>query len=356
MKNLDLSLLQRLKIGWATGGISLDHPAHRRTFLYYAKRRNIHFEVTNDVGKSYDIVYVSQGADITQWARYNRGKIIYEFSDAYFAESEQTTFKVIFRGLAKFVTRKHRHLKLSYRQALEDMLRRADAVLCGTAEQCTLIKQFCNNVHYIFAFQDDDLKAIKESYSASMPFNLVWEGLPSLDGFVTINPVLAELKQRHDFALHLVTDIKRGRYLNDYLPAHTKDKIEKMFPFKDVYLYEWNNHMFSRIVSQCDLGIIPIPMDKPFWVGKPANKLLLFWRMGVPTLTSATPAYKKIMDECGLDMACNSLEEWAYKLEKYLVDENARRDAGTRAKAFVEAEYGEEKLLALWDKAFISVL
>ena len=356
MEKAVLSKGKKLKVGWATGKIGLDHPAHRRTLLYYAKKRDIQFEVTDDINKTYDIVYVSQGADITHWVHYKKGKLIYEFSDAYLAESEEMKFKVIFRGLAKFITGKHRYLRFSYRKALEDILKRADAVLCGTLEQGALIKKYCNNVHYIFGFHEDDIKKIKKSYSASKPFNLVWEGFPSFDGFVTVNPVLEKLKQRYDVALHLVTDIKRGRYLNAYLPVHTKDKIEKTFPFKNVYLYEWNNCMFSNIVTECDLGIIPIPMNKPFWVGKPANKLLLFWRMGIPTLTSATPSYKKIMDECGLDMTCNSPEEWAYKLEKYLTDENARRNAGMRAKEFAEAEYGEEKLLSLWDSAIASAI
>jgi hypothetical protein len=114
--------------------------------------------------------------------------------------------------------------------------------------------------------------------------------------------------------------------------------------------------MFSRIVTGCDLALIPIPMHKPFWVGKPANKLLLFWRMGMPTLTSPTPAYIKMMRECGLDMVCSTPDDWKDKLKRYMCDETARREAGRKAKAFVDAEYSEEKLLERWDRAFASVL
>ena len=38
-------------------------------------------------------------------------------------------------------------------------------------------------------------------------------------------------------------------------------------------------------------------MNDPMMVGKPKNKLLLFWRMGLPTLVSAIPSYKRAMQE-----------------------------------------------------------
>lgn len=352
---IDLDRIRKLRIGWATGGLSLDHPAHRRTLLYYAKIRGLHIEIAN-INSSYEVVYVSQGADITQWARYDKGRILYDCSDAYLAESFQRSFRVVFRGLAKFVTKQHRYLRLSHVKAIQDMLRRADAVFCGTEEQRALVEPFNKNIHFLIGFHQNDIRSIKHSFASGEQFNLVWEGLPSLLGFKAIMPALRRLKERRKIAIHLITDIKRGRYLNDFLPVHTKKMIDRLFSSGGAYLYEWNTQMFSTIVTACDLAIIPIPMDLPFWVGKPANKLLLFWRMGIPTLTSATPAYAKAMSECGLDMTCASLEEWQQKLEYYIDNETARKDAGQRARDFVEAEYSEEKLLARWDAAFASVL
>ncbi len=355
MTSISIESLQKLKIGWATGGLSLDHPAHRRTLLYYAKARNLSFEIA-DIHKAYDVVYMSQGADITTWMHYDKGKIVYEFSDAYLAEATKPSLRTVFRGLAKFITRQNHYLRLSYSEALQDMLCRADAVFCGTEEQRKLIAPFNENVHFLIGFHGNDIKSVKKSYFAGQPFNLVWEGLPALLGFKPIIPVLEETKRNRGFALHLITDIKRGQVLNNYFPVHTKDKSDQLFPFGDVYLYEWNQLMFSTIVTTCDLAIIPIPMDRPFWVGKPPNKLLLFWRMGMPTLTSATPAYIREMKKCGLDMICATPQEWEDKLMEYMCNERLRREAGCLARAFVETEYSEEKLLARWDEAFASVL
>lgn len=352
MKNNNLS---SLKIGWLSASDDFRHPADQRTFWHYARIRGLNWEIAR-LDQRYDVVYLSQRADITQWVNYKKGKIIYELSDSYLTESQQIAFKPMFRGLAKFVTRQTRFLSLSYRNALERMLKRADAVFCGTDEQRKLIEPFNMNIHRLVAFHEDLIRVVKPSYQSVLPFRFVWEGLPALTGFKSIVPILETLKDQQDFTLHLITDIRRGRYLNKYFPIETRKLISRIIPFSGVYLYEWNPHLFSSIVTACDLAIIPIPLDRPFWVGKPANKLLLFWRMGMPVLTSATPAYKKEMDNCGLDMACTTLEDWEEKINKYMHDEKIRLEAAKRAKAYVDCEYSEEKLIALWDAAFTSVL
>jgi len=114
--------------------------------------------------------------------------------------------------------------------------------------------------------------------------------------------------------------------------------------------------MLSKLITECDLAIIPIPMDKPFWVGKPANKLFLLWRMGIPVLTSATPAYVAAMNQCGLDCACSTPQEWESKLAAYMADEGLRRSAGERGRAFAESEFGEERMLARWDALLDSLM
>jgi len=37
--------------------------------------------------------------------------------------------------------------------------------------------------------------------------------------------------------------------------------------------------------------VIPAVLGEPMFAGKPENKLLLFWRMGMPVITSSTAAY-----------------------------------------------------------------
>ena len=44
------------------------------------------------------------------------------------------------------------------------------------------------------------------------------------------------------------------------------------------------------------------------------------------TLVDPTPAYVKLMDECGLDMVCHSQDEWLAKLDLYSMDQERRHN------------------------------
>ena len=125
---------------------------------------------------------------------------------------------------------------------------------------------------------------------------------------------------------------------------------------------QWNGKNFAETVCSFDLALIPLPLNKRFGldnslaIRKPENKLFLLWRMGLPTVVSATPAYQRVMDQCGLAMTCRTQNEWFNILEKYMMDENLRKEAGQKGKAFLEKNYSEETMLSKWDDLFASVL
>jgi len=343
-----------IKIGYAIANASLDIPAYRRRFGYYLKQRNYSWEVAS-IRKSYDLVVVHHSADLTAWQHYDRAKIIFDYNDDYLSFAGRD-FKSFGRGLAKFLFRQWSKMEWDYRQAYIAMMLRADAIVCCSDTQETKARQYCSNVHQIVDMQSDPDWVSKKNYDTGTTFNLVWEGLPGFDGLKTLEPVLRTFQNKHNCALHVITALKYGKYLRDVVQVHTKDEITKQLKLKQVFLYEWNPHLFSHIATACDLAIIPIDMCKPFWVAKPSNKLLFFWRMAMPTLVDPTPAYIKVMDECGLDMVCNSPDEWIEKLEQFFGDKGARRDAGARGKMFVDEHYSEKKLLAKWDAVLASLL
>ena len=49
---------------------------------------------------------------------------------------------------------------------------------------------------------------------------------------------------------------------------------------------------------------------------KPANKLISFWFTGLPTVTSATPAYKEIMNNADEKLYCFNDEEWIDRIHQ----------------------------------------
>jgi hypothetical protein len=115
---------------------------------------------------------------------------------------------------------------------------------------------------------------------------------------------------------------------------------------------EWKEETAADIICSCDLAVIPIDLSDPFAFGKPENKLLLFWRMGMPVLTSSTPAYVRAMELAGLDMSCANSVEWEIKIEEYLINNLARKDAAFLGNNCVKERYCEEENLKKWDAMF----
>ncbi len=347
--------LSGLRIGYIPYSETFERPGDRRRFCYYAAKRNIRFEIAKP-DEVYDVLIATQKADLSVWSDYHRGnaKVIYDLADSYLTAS-RLDLKNLFRGLAKFVARQSRYLRLSHWKAIQTMCRRANAVICCTDEQQKEASQFCPNVHIILDFQTSVIRSGKTNYSSGEVFNFVWEGVPgNLNSFRAIRSVLERLKTKHKWAMHIVTDYEYHQYLGQYRRRRTRDMARCLFD--NSYLYEWNEQMASVIISACDMALIPIPMDDSLSAGKPANKLLLFWRMGVPVVVSAIPAYASMMKRAGLPMACRTPQEWEDTLERYIRDPAARKEAGQRGKDFAEEYYGEKQILALWDDLLNSVL
>jgi len=347
---------QEVRIGYVPCSTSLAAPGDRRRFCYYAAKRKLRFEIARP-DERYDIVVLTQAADISWWGRYPRGgaKIVFDFVDSYLSIPRHDP-KGILRGIAKFAVGQNRRLLLNYRKGLEDMCRRADAVICSTESQRERILPLCSNVHAILDFHGSVVRAQKRDYAADEVFHFVWEGLPgNLRHLLEIKEALRALQSTRRFMIHAITDLEYGRFLNGrFVKRSTLDDARKFGP--PICLYAWNERTFSAIACHCDLALIPIPLWDPLCAGKPENRLLLFWRMGIPVLASATAAHARAMKESGVGMSCTSQQEWMAALQYYMSAEPARKHAGQRGQAFVGERHSEEKLLALWDGLLHSVL
>lgn len=348
-------VLDGLRVGYAPCGRDLAQPGDRRRFCFYADRRGVPFEIAEPDG-DYDIVVVTSMADIVSWRERPAGrtKIVYDLVDSYLAVSRFQP-RSLLRGVAKFAARQTRSLVLDFRSAIEDMCRRSDAVVCSTDEQRAQILEFCPNVHVVLDDHSELGPVHKTNFTIGNPVNLVWEGLAyTLGGFDGIVDVLRDLAEERPVALHLITDISYPRYARRFGRAQTEKLARGILP--ETYLYQWNRHLLPHIATACDVALIPLDLGDPFARGKPENKLLIFWRLGMPTITSATPAYTRTMRKCGLDLTCATPDDWATTLRRVLAEEDVRAGASKQGREFVESYHSEEQLLARWDRLFESVL
>lgn len=345
---------QDLRIGYVPYSLDFSAPADRRRFCYYARRRGITFEIARPSEK-YDVVFVTPRRNPIVWAQYDQpgAKVIFELVDAYLAPITSGSRRLL--NLAKGII--ERAPFWDYQEGLRSLCRRADAVVCASQDQKAHLEQFSKNVAVILDCHETLVRLVKTDYRSGDVFNFVWEGFGfNVAFFREISAVLANVSSRRKVALHMVTDLEFVKYR--YIKCRTLDVARKIFRGEgpSVYLYQWNSDLLAPIVCSCDLALIPIPLADPLLSAKSENKLLLFWRMAMPTITSATPAYDAVMRDSGIYMACRSAREWEEMLEKYMSDEKARQESGLRARAFVSEGHSEESLLEKWDRLFVSVL
>ena len=342
-----------IRIAYAPYHKDLVVPGDRRRFIFYANERQIKFDLADPL-KIYDIVYLTYGCNLGLWFKYKKNnpnvKFVFELIDSYLLE--KITALTIFRGLTRYLLGKESVLWVNYKTALRKMISICDAVVCSTHAQMVDILQFNKNVHISLDYFSNDITHHKDSFMSENKLKLVWEGQAyTAKNLLMLNDVFEKLKYRIE--LYIITDpiIK--------LPFNIFDKKTKSVLKKlkcDYYLIDWNKSRFSEIISKADLAIIPIDPAVPMMWNKPENKLLLLWEIGVPTLTSNTPAYKRIMDNAGIDFCCASSDEWVQKIEQYRNSSiEFRKYTLEKANDYLRGFHSKDVILKKWDLIFDSL-
>ena len=125
--------------------------------------------------------------------------------------------------------------------------------------------------------------------------------------------------------------------------------------FEDIEVHEWSEESVAAVATGCDIAVIPLPLDRPLEAGKPENKLVSFWRMGLPTITSSTPAYTRTRRPPARTSTCADEGAWVDALLRLIDDDDARANAGTDGRNFAESHYDDEALASAWDRMFESL-
>jgi hypothetical protein len=341
------------RVGYVPYSEDLNHPADRRRFPAYARSRHIPFEIARS-DQSYDLVVLSETADLKTWSSYRAGKVVYELIDSYLAVPRSDP-KQLLRGMVWYAKGLQRNPVLDFRGALERMCRRADAVVCTTEEQKRTISRFCPNVHIALDLHQELIRSVKTDYRAGSPFKLIWEGLPyTVYQLATIRDALREVSRKHPIQLVLVTDLDQQRTIPWLGRVRTLDIARRIFD--QVTVLPWERATWSDTITQGDLAIIPIEMSNRLTAGKPGNKLALLWRAAMPVVTSATPAYLRMLGAVGLSQfACLDTSDWIAAFEHLISSEEARAKAGTLGREYVERTLTREAQLQAWDDVLASI-
>ncbi|MGH2649528.1 MAG: glycosyltransferase [Ginsengibacter sp.] len=123
-------------------------------------------------------------------------------------------------------------------------------------------------------------------------------------------------------------------------------------PIHTIY-HKWDLNNNYKVFSQCDCGIIPLNKKNLFGWHKPANKLISFWFTGLPSVVSATPAYKELMDNANEKLYCSGIEDWVEKIEQVKNMTTAEREILVKKNiVYVRNNYSDEALDLSWYQTF----
>lgn len=345
--------MSQLRVGYVPINEDLiSAPGDYRRFVWYAENKGITFEIA-DFNKKYDLVVLTEAADISLWNKYKHGKIVYDFIDPYLEISKRNITGLL-RAPVKSISGQYKKFTFNNWNVIRKMCTRADAVICSTVEQKKDITPYCDNVKIILDSHVDIVTKIKKNYECGDVVKIVWEGLPSsLKQLVVLSNVLHKLNGMFNIELHVVTDLYGYRFLGKYLKTSTVSLSSRIF--SKIVVHEWSKDEFSNIVCSCDIAVIPVRLNDEFSAGRPENKLLLFWKMAIPTVTSSTLSYKRAMKEAGIKLVCEDERDWINSLARLIENIEFRKEVGGRGLKYVDEKFNKESHIREWDMVFNSL-
>jgi hypothetical protein len=351
------NLNRNLTIGCLPNSLNLLHPADRRRYVPFFRDLHLNFEVA-DFNKYYDILIISINSDIEKWATYKninskinkKTRIIFDLSDLYLKEN---TFKDIFRAFYYFFTGRISKFSFSYKKSIIKMIASTDVLLCGSIEQKKYLNNYHKNVIVVRDFFDDDIKLKKYNYSLlnNQEVNILWEGLShgNKEIFYLLKNILIRLNN-FKVNIHIITDPTYCEIGTKYLCKSTYDVIDDIFKSTQIsyFVYPWNPLTFSSIATKCDLALLPIP-DNEIMVNKPENKLLFLLSHGIPTITSDTPSYKRVLNQIGVNYYCSNIDDWKIKIENLLKTDFNRIDYINKANDYISCNASKKVIYNTWN-------
>ena len=346
-----------MKIGYIPNTPDAGHPADRRRLLYWAKNRG--HEVVFDLSQKHDVLVLSSRADLTRWSELeNRSPLILDLVDGYLGEEH--LWRDWLRGTGKVLTGHNSGAPRPYRKILREACQTAQAVVCETVEQRQTILPFCSNTHTILDFHEEfPMLPFNPNVESSNFPALMWEGLPfTAKGLLLLRDSILAISKSKPISLEMVTDLSYPLLLGKYFPQPTR-KILKDIPRilgEDFKLIKWNIQAVVETAGRSHISILPLDPSGTLNPLKAENRLLMMWRIGLPTLTSPSLAYSRVMRDAQIDGICSDSNEWHMKIAQLMDSIELRRESVEKGQQYIRDTHSKEKVLNAWDRLFESVL
>ncbi len=350
--------MRNLRIGYSPLSPDLSSPGDRRRIVFWAKSRG-HTLVT-DLSSNVDVILASEKSDFNS-AHFSKTKvpIIFDLVDAYLSPLD--SFNDLLRGIAKGVSGQISGAIKPFSHHIRDFCVNSNAVICSSIEQQSVIGDLNKNTHVILDSHDEIpfLSNTDSKFRTSDSHRVLWEGQPAtIEGIKLVAPALKEISKEAKVKLHFVTDERYFLILNKYLERKTSTLIDRSLNqfLGQITVTSWTSENLVNRARNSSIAMIPIDLNVPMQRLKPENRLLIMWRLGLPCLTSPSPAYIRVAEQAGVVAVCSNTEEWVLNFNRFLNDPIFAKNQVDAGQNYVNENHNQNVLLKKWDSAFESVL
>lgn len=350
--------MKKLKIGYSSLSPSLSAAGDRRRLLFWASARG--HSVTTDLSGRLDLIVASENSDFNSSIFYRKKiPIVFDLVDAYL--SPTSPHEDFARGLAKKFSGQISGSIKPFSDHIKDFCRTSSAVICSSIEQEEIIRNYNFNTHVILDSHDEIplLNPKKYEGTSDSECGLLWEGQPAtIRGVRLISASIYELSKTMNFDMKFITDEEYFQFLNRFFKRSTMKMLEKdLANVKDrVRIFSWSKENLVAAAQQSSIAMIPIDLSVPMQRLKPENRLLIMWRLGLPCLTSPSPAYIRVSNKAGTSAICSSPDEWLSQFTRLMCDPELAFEEAVRGQNYLSEHHSREILLNKWDTAIKSVM
>lgn len=344
---------------------TLEHPADRRRFAHWAKVRGV--SLVNGNADSADVLVLTTAANFEASTKNFDGPVILDLVDGYFTYTPgiiEDVSRNVVRAIKGASSLKH----IRYSNSLLSSIRKADAIVISSVEHLDFVSSHNTNIHVIEDNFSELIPAkssvarIDSRYLTEMEhkgFSIIWEGLGvNLKHLCSLASELGPFLTSTDSILRIVTTPTFYQISNKFLQVNSRKLVEDSFgkASERISLVPWSVPNLVEATRMSDIAVIPINQSDMLGSSKPANKLLSFWTLGVPTLFSPISSYVRVATEAGLTKSLVQSGEWASVLDSTLSSQELLHEIVRLQNQYVAQRHNPDDNLEKWDNLLRSLI
>lgn len=350
----------KIKIGYVGYSHNLSHPADRRRIGIWSAEYPGSINVKNPLDG--DILVLSNAANFGKWLRKANQPVLLDLVDGYLGENPTKTIDIL-RNISRAINRKSDIRWGTYTRHLRYACQKSSGVIVASEEQAELVRPLNSNVFIILDNHDELNSFMKSSDSApkisEKENRILWEGFGfTLKHFEFISLQLESFLLNSGWELSLITNQSFPRWGGFLGTVKTRKLVKKWFPnsYSRIKIIDWSLYSLSNEASKCKFAIIPLNPSDNFALYKSENKLLSMWVLGLPTITSNSRAYARVLKSINLESALIGPNEWFIQLSQLAKSEHILNINLDRGSNYVQELHTRKHLLNKWKFAFRNVI